>query len=179
MAKEIERRFLVKNDSWKHASGIKYANPHVVKPFDNNYNGLDIIQAYLHTKDSVVRARIVNGRDSYLTVKLPMGGIERLEFEYEIPLEDARTIISHPSTAIIVKRRFKFDFYNAKWEIDEFLGLNSGLVLAEIELKSTDQLFGKPLWIGKSITHVDWYSNHSLARNPYSKWKNTEKDLAP
>lgn len=154
MAKEIERKFLVTNQDWKkEATGILYR------------------QGYLSSvKERTVRVRIINDK-AFITVKGANSGITRLEFEYEIPLDDATvmldTLVEKP---IIEKKRYKIKQGSLTWEIDEFLGDNAGLIVAEIELANEQQTFTKPAWIGQEVSDDQRYYNSNLVLNPYKNW---------
>ncbi len=150
---EIERKFLLKNDNWREgAVGVHYK------------------QAYLNEKgDNTVRVRI-EGEKAKLTIKGKSSNISRLEFEYDIPMEDAEALFSLAKTPIVEKYRYKIMYAGNCWEVDEFLGLNRGLVVAEIELESETQSFEKPDWIGMEVSGDKRYTNANLARKPYCEW---------
>jgi adenylate cyclase len=154
MAQEIERKFLVADATWQQ-----------------NTQGLLYRQGYIPTQDkTTVRVRIAGDR-GFLTVKGPSRGITRSEYEYEIPLADAEAMlqeICHPP--LIEKRRYKLQVNEHIWEVDEFLGDNAGLVLAEIELSSETEFFEKPPWLGPEVSHDRRYRNAYLAQYPYSTW---------
>lgn len=154
MGVEIERKFLLRDERWK-ALG----------------QGVLIRQGYLSSHgDRIVRVRIV-GQKAILTIKGKSQGATRGEWEYPIPLADAEvfldTLCEKP---IIEKFRYRIPHDGMTWEIDEFLGDNAGLVVAEIELEAEDQPFSKPDWIGEDVTHDTRYVNANLLRHPYSKW---------
>ena len=152
--REIERKFLVRGDGWRgRAEPVSYR------------------QGYLaRTSDRVVRVRVA-GNKGLLTVKIKSGVISREEFEYSVPLEDAQAMLSALSPGeIIEKYRYTFEEKGAVWEVDEFLGANSGLIVAEIELKSEDQEFEKPDWLGDEVSRLSRYLNVELAQNPYCTW---------
>lgn len=153
MAIEIEKKFLLKNDKWrKDAEGTFYK------------------QGYLSTKkERTVRVRI-KGDKAYLTIKGPSRGASRLEFEYPIPAEDAREILALCEQPIIEKTRYLVMHNGLKWEIDEFDGVNKGLILAEIELTDENQKFDIPDWIGEEVTGNPDYYNASLIHKPFSSW---------
>ncbi len=159
MYKEIERKFLVRGEGWRgRADPVPYR------------------QGYLaRTADRVVRVRIA-GEQGFLTVKIKSGVISREEFEYSVPLEDARSMLDALSPGeIIEKNRYTFEEKGSVWEVDEFFGANSGLVVAEIELESEDQEFEKPEWLGEEVSRLSRYLNVELARNPYCGWSTGEK----
>ncbi|NLX78143.1 MAG: CYTH domain-containing protein [Clostridiaceae bacterium] len=155
MAKETERKFLVKDDSFKKLSkGILYR------------------QGYLPSGSNItVRVRIIENK-AYLAIKGPSIGLSRLEYEYEIPMEDADEILEKLcDRPIIEKYRYTFEYKGFTWEIDEFLNENQGLVIAEIELKNENQQFPVPDFIGEEVTFDHRYRNSYLARHPYSSWQ--------
>ena len=161
MAQEIERKFLLAGDSWRGlAEGIEYR------------------QGYLcASKERSVRIRIA-GILGFLTIKGATIGAVRSEYEYEIPLTDARSLLNElcPQPQI-EKKRYTIPYRGFTWEIDEFFGLNAGLIVAEIELEAEDQVFARPEWIGKEITGDPRYYNATLCVAPYSSWKTSgEKD---
>ena len=154
MAEEIERKFLVTGNKWKE--GVQ---------------GIHLCQGYLNSaKERTVRVRIA-GEQAWLTVKGPTSGISRSEFEYEIPLAEAKTMLAElAEQPVIEKIRYRIKFADMLWEVDEFLGANRGLVVAEIELTSKDQLFERPNWVGKEVSSDPRYFNSNLARQPYTTW---------
>lgn len=151
---EIERKFLLLNNLWKSgAIGVHYK------------------QAYLNEKgDNTIRVRI-EGNQAKLTIKSKATNISRMEFEYDIPMEDAEKLFLIAKTPAVEKYRYKIEYAGNIWEVDEFLGDNEGLVIAEIELKSENQPFQKPSWIGMEVSGDKRYTNANLARNPYKNWK--------
>jgi adenylate cyclase len=153
MGQEIERKFLVKDDSWRTGAGTL------------------IRQGYLHNEiEGTVRAR-TKGERAYLTIKGSTTGITRLEFEYEIPVEEADQILDELCIKpLIEKTRHELHVGGFKWEVDEFLGENAGLVVAEIELEDESQEFPRPDWLGREVSGDFRYQNASLVKNPYSKW---------
>ena len=160
MPVEIERKFLVKDLSWK----------------DSATSFKDFRQGYFPTGEGVtVRARIAGDR-ARLTIKGPVSGISRAEFEYPIPVEDAIAFLSgfcvHP---VILKRRWYVPFGAFTWEIDEFDGQNKGLIVAEIELDAPDREFPAPPWLGREVSHESRFRNSRLVRHPFSEWTDDEK----
>jgi adenylate cyclase len=155
MHQEIERKFLVKNSGYRH----------FIKP-------LYIHQGFLSTeKERVVRVRI-HGKKAYLTVKGITKGISRAEFEYKIPVADAKNMLENLCIKpTIIKYRYKINVEGFTWEVDEFLGENEGLVIAEIELRSDDQQFPRPDWLGEEVTSDTRYYNANLVKNPFKHWK--------
>ena len=155
MAKEIERKFLVHRELWQ--------------PKDE---GIEIAQGYLAAdKKRAVRVRLA-GDHAWLTVKGPTKGVERLEFEYEIPAADARAMLILCERPWIEKRRYLERCGAHTWEIDCFRGENEGLVVAEIELSAADEMFEHPTWLGAEVSDDSRYLNASLMRLPFSRWRN-------
>jgi adenylate cyclase len=153
MAKEIERKFLVRGEAWRAlATGVEYR------------------QGYLSTvKERTVRVRTV-GRKGFLTVKGITIGASRLEFEYEIPTADADALLEMCEQPLVEKSRYKIPQGDLVWEIDEFAGVNRGLIVAEIELTSEDQAFALPDWIGAEVTGDPRYFNSNLIAHPFTTW---------
>lgn len=156
VAKEIERKFLVVSDRWKAlATGKRYC------------------QGYIATAKvgQSVRVRIA-GNKGYLTIKGPVTGLTRAEFEYEIPQRDAKemleTLCDRP---LIEKTRYRLPLGEVVWEIDEFAGDNAGLTVAEVELTSEHQPFERPDWLGEEVSGQAKYYNASLVKYPYSQWR--------
>ncbi|MDO4191422.1 MAG: CYTH domain-containing protein [Bacteroidales bacterium] len=155
MPKEIERKFLVTNDSYMANSEVHH-----------------IIQGYICSEnDRVVRIRIYDN-DAFLTIKNATIGFSRDEFEYHIPLADAETMLrSICQQPIIEKYRYKFIYEGFIWEIDHFEGDNNGLVIAEIELPNENTTFTLPPFIGKEVTGDTHYYNACLNKHPFNEWK--------
>lgn len=152
MAIEIERKFLVIGNEWRDAPAVFYS------------------QGYLNReKTRTVRVRIA-GEQGFLTIKGISQGISRVEFEYEIPLADARELLLLCEQPLIEKYRRKIPLGGFVWEVDEFLGDNQGLVVAEIELPTEDAIFPTPEWVGEEVTEDARYFNSNLAREPYKHW---------
>ncbi len=112
----------------------------------------------------------VAGELGYLTIKGATTGASRAEFEYEIPLVDAKQLLTLCDGPLIEKYRRKINYEGMLWEVDEFLGENQGLVVAEIELESESQVFAKPDWVGVEVTLDARYYNSNLSAHPFSKW---------
>jgi adenylate cyclase len=155
MGKEIERKFLLRSDDWRE-----------------EVNGSErLVQGYLSRGEhSAVRVRIAGDR-AELNIKHTLDGINRLEFEYQIPVDDAREILEHVALRpLIDKIRFHVVHGNHLWEIDEFYAENTGLVIAEIELEDAGEEFDRPNWLGEEVSDDKRYYNSSLSRRPYSEW---------
>jgi adenylate cyclase len=155
VATEIERKFLVKNDLWK----------------DSVVDESTLKQGYLANLPNVsVRVRIANGR-AMLTIKGASSGIQRAEFEYEIPLGDADAMLEQiAERPFIDKTRYRVESGNHTWELDVFAGENRGLVLAEVELDEADEAFEVPVWAGDEVSEDPRYYNASLVKHPYTQW---------
>jgi CYTH domain-containing protein len=155
MGKEIEKKFLILNDDWRQLG-----------------TGEPYCQGYLNSeKERTVRVRTINNR-GILTIKGPNTGGTRLEYEYDIPFDEAREMLRELCRKpLIEKTRYKIPYEGFIWEVDEFKGENSGLIFAEIELQHEGQEFAKPPWIGKEVTDDSRYYNANLVKNPYSNWK--------
>ena len=153
MAKEIERKFLVKRELFKPTDEGEY-----------------IAQGYLSsTPERTVRVRIKNHR-GYLTIKGTNVRISRSEFEYEIPEADAEELLELCEPSIIVKRRHIINVEGSRWEVDIFEGDNAGLIVAEIELESEESEFAKPEWLGEEVSFDPRYYNSNLSKHPFKLW---------
>jgi adenylate cyclase len=158
MGIEIERKFLVKNDNWRvNAVGKHYC------------------QGYLAKESHVtVRVRIV-GEQGFLTLKGKAQHFARPEYEYPISVIDAQQMLDlwcYPR--VVKKMRYRIPVGDLVWEVDEFLELNQGLVLAEVELTTPDQAITLPEWVGAEVSHKVQYYNSSLAQYPYTSWFQSE-----
>jgi adenylate cyclase len=154
VAREIERKFLVRGESWRAAACA----------------GTPYRQGYLSTvKERTVRVRLA-GAKAYLTVKGVAVGATRDEFEYEIPVEDARHMLDVMCEVAVEKTRWIVPNEGHDWEVDEFGGANAGLVVAEIELEDEAEAFARPPWVAEEVTHDPRYTNASLARAPWRGW---------
>ncbi len=132
-------------------------------------------QGYITANDNrTVRVRIANDQ-AYLTIKGATKGCSRQEFEYPIPIADAHEMLDNLcSTPIIEKHRYIYQYEDHIWEIDEFMGENKGLVIAEIELITENETFALPHFIGKEVTGDSRYYNSNLSKCPYSRWDKEE-----
>ena len=155
MATEIERKYLLKDSSWKEVAD----------------NGTHYSQGYLvGSKHASVRVRI-QGERAFINIKSATIDITRQEFEYEIPLDDAmemlETLCEKP---LISKTRCHIKIENHLWEIDVFDGDNDGLIVAEIELSDKDEPFTKPDWLGTEVSNDERYYNVCLVKHPFKDW---------
>jgi len=154
MGIEIEHKYLIKDDSWRSSAGT----------------GLVCKQGYLvANRTKTVRVRVI-GAKAYLTVKGATIGISRPEYEYEIPVADAEAMLALCESRIIEKTRYYIDHAGMLWEVDVFAGKNHGLIIAEVELESEDQLFERPSWVGEEVSEDVRYYNAYLAFHPFSTW---------
>ena len=154
MTVEIERRFLLADDSWREAAG----EPLVLQ------------QGYLSVeKERTIRVRII-GSQAWLTLKGYISDMTRSEFEYEIPLAHAQAMMADMCSFKMEKYRYRVEFEGFVYEIDEYFGDNAPLIVAEIELSSEDTEFPKPAWLGKEITSDGKFTNAYLSKHPYSSW---------
>ena len=155
MAQEIERKFLVLNDQWRHQvrKQVYYR------------------QGYLNdAKQCSIRVR-VSGDQANLNIKSATLGIQRSEYEYPIPLDEANELLDSFSLGpIIEKTRFFVDIGRHTWEIDVFAGDNEGLIVAEIELGDEHEAFDKPDWVGEEVSDDPRYYNVCLVKHPYKDW---------
>lgn len=155
MATEIEHKYLINKALWETIT------PH---------KSVKITQGYLSTDpNKTLRVRI-KGNEGYITIKSKTIGASRLEFEYEIPLADATEMLNSFCTDVIDKTRHLVMHDNKLWEVDEFTGLNQGLVVAEIELNNEAETYSLPIWVTENITSDRRYANSNLIANPYSTW---------
>lgn len=154
MAKEIERKYLVKLETWKPQG-----------------EGIHFKQGYLNAqKERVVRVRI-EGAKAKLTIKGITTGVTRSEFEYAIPVEDAAILLDNLcEQPLIDKHRHKESHNGKTWEIDVFHGDNEGLVVAEIELASEDETIVLPEWVGEEVSSDPRYFNSNLLKHPFKNW---------
>ena len=156
MALEIERKFLVLDDSYKHEA---FSNSHIRQGYICSERG------------RTVRIRI-RDEHAYITIKGPSlnGGLSRYEFEQEIPFVDGENLMFLCDPGIIDKTRWLVKSGRHTFEVDEFHGDNDGLVVAEVELASEDEPYEKPAFIGQEVTGDRRYYNSQLRRNPYKRW---------
>ncbi len=159
MGMEIERKYLMASDDWRGRA-----------------DGVDYRQGYLSTvKERTVRVRTIADR-GFLTIKGISTGASRREYEYEIPAGEAHEMLDELcERPLIEKRRFEITHAGLIWEIDEFSGDNAGLIIAEVELESEDQLIDFPSWIGEEVTGDPRYFNSSLVANPFSTWSESDR----
>lgn len=162
MPREIERKFLLKTAAWRALA----------------HRHQKMSQGYLAGNERIsVRVRIA-GSEARLNIK--SGGLvaSRHEYEYAIPTDEARELLTHAAGPLIEKTRHWVEHEGFVWEVDEFHGANEGLVVAELELDQEDEAFPHPDWLGDEVTHLRRYYNVCLVEHPYRDWADEEK-LAP
>ena len=160
MALEIERKFLVVSDSWREQVSRRCV----------------MQQGYLAGEGarSSMRVRLEDD-EAHLNIKAAVIGSARAEYDYVIPVGDAREILRTLCIGKLEKTRHYIEQGNLTWEVDEFIGDNAGLVVAEIELSSVDQAFARPDWVGREVTDERRYYNHHLALHPYATWPDADR----
>ncbi|WP_411851748.1 CYTH domain-containing protein [Stenotrophomonas sp. LGBM10] len=161
MGIEIERKFLVTGDGWRTAA-------HAVIPMAQGYIN-DAAALDSGAQKASVRVRIQGGQ-AFLNLKSREIGHTRQEFDYPIPVDDARALLALSVGGLIDKRRHLVEHGGLVWEVDEFLGDNAGLVVAEVELEHADQSIAMPAWVGEEVTDDVRYYNLALAAHPFSRW---------
>jgi adenylate cyclase len=155
MGIEIERKFLVNKEKWDQ----------VKKEKQSLYR-----QGYIVSDpEKTVRIRLTD-KEAFLTIKGLTVGISRAEFEYSIPVADAQQMLDGLCGSVVNKIRNFITHDNKLWEVDEFVGDNEGLIVAEIELGSEEETFSLPDWVSVEVTSEKKYSNSNLAKNPYKTW---------
>ena len=156
MPLEIERKFLVNKAQWQKLA---------------KFSGEIYRQGYLLTDpQKTIRVRQTPDK-GFLTIKGLSVGATRAEFEYEIPFSEAQELLDQFSVSELSKIRYKIIFDDKLWEVDEFLGENEGLIIAEIELQSEDEIFTIPDWLENEVTGEEKFYNSNLTLNPYKNWK--------
>ncbi|GAB2544988.1 CYTH domain-containing protein [Rhodanobacter koreensis] len=166
MGIEIERKFLLRDERWR--ADIERSEP--------------IAQGYLVSAQALrdgsarasVRARLA-GEQAWLNIKAATVGIERAEFEYAIPVSDARVLLATLCDGVLEKVRHHVRVDGTLFEVDEFLGDNSGLIVAEVELSAVDAPFPRPAWLGREVSTLTRYYNVNLIAHPYRQWSPAER----
>lgn len=155
MGKEIERKFLLNHTKWQKLKKL---------------NGKHFKQGYISTNpNKTIRVRIAETQ-AWLTIKGRSVGASRLEYEYEIPLDEASELLENFSESTLEKTRYEIIYQGKLWEVDVFAGENEGLIVAEIELSSEDEHFELPDWIAEEVTHEKKYYNSNLTIHPFKNW---------
>ena len=159
MATEIERKFLVTGE-YKHLA----------------HSRLHLTQGYIASGSRTVRVRMSDDR-AWLTIKgrSTDDGLSRIEWEKEISQSEARELLPLVEGALIDKYRYLVEYRGHTFEVDEFLGENEGLTIAEVELSSVDEAYERPEWLGREVTGERRFYNSHLIEHPYSAWSNEER----
>lgn len=159
MAHEIERKFMVVGE-YKHLA----------------HSSMHLVQGYIASGRRTVRVRLSDDR-AWLTIKGPSrdGGLTRYEWEHPIEAKEAMELLHLAEGALIDKRRWLVNYEGHTFEVDEFAGQNEGLVIAEVELRSADEEFATPVWLGREVTGERRFYNSHLRSHPYSEWSDEEK----
>lgn len=164
MPVEIERKFLVTNDSWRDAVS----------------RSLRMRQGYLGGVEGKASMRVrLNGLEARLNIKAAVVGTTRAEYDYPMPAADAEEILRTLCVGRVDKTRCIVEHQGNTWEIDEFEGDNAGLIVAEIELEDASQTFARPGWLGQEVTEQRRYYNHALALQPYCSWAQVQTRRSP
>jgi CYTH domain-containing protein len=157
MGIEIERKFLVEGDAWRVGASPSR-----------------IVQGFLsRDPERIVRVRLRDG-EAFLTIKGKGSGLARVEVEVAIPAEEARQLLPLCLPPLIEKTRHLVTWAGHLWEIDEFYGDNAGLVVAEVELATEDEIFERPPWLGQEVSEDFRYSNAALSERPWRDWRSDE-----
>jgi len=166
MGIEIERKFLLRDDSWRSAvtRSERMSQGYLV--------GVQALHAG-HARASV-RVREANGQ-AWLNIKAATEGIARTEFDYPIPPDDAATMLATLCDGVLQKIRHYLPLDHVTFEIDEFLGDNAGLVVAEVELPAVDAPFPRPAWLGREVSALTRYYNVNLMARPYRDWSPAQR----
>ena len=155
MGQEIERKYLIKPEKWQALE----------KPAGDHYR-----QGYLLTDpQKTIRVRVTDTK-AFFTIKDLSVGATRAEYEYEIPVQEAKELLDKFAVSELSKIRYKILYKGKLWEIDEFLGDNEGLIVAEIELQNESETFDTPEWVDREVTEDAKYYNSNLTMYPYCKW---------
>ena len=159
MPREIERKFLLQNDDWRALA----------------QRSVRMSQGYLASGGRVsVRIRIA-GDEAHLNMKVGGLAASRAEYEYPVPVADARELLALADGPLIDKTRHFVEHGGFEWEVDEFHGDNSGLIVAELELAREDEPFPRPPWLAKEVTQLVRYYNVCLVKHPYRAWTEAER----
>lgn len=155
MAIETERKFLVSKEKWQQL---------------DKGECIFYKQGYISSEPAkTIRVRISVDK-AFLTIKGNTTGASRAEFEYEIPVADANELFNNFCISSVAKNRYEIHHAGKIWEVDEFLEENEGLLVAEIELQSENELFDLPAWVSEEVTEESKYYNANLASHPFKKW---------
>ncbi|MCX7514936.1 CYTH domain-containing protein [Frateuria sp. STR12] len=169
MPVEIERKFLVASDAWRNtiARSERIAQGYLV-------GAKALHEGHARASVRVRRA----GERAWLNVKSATLGIERAEFEYPMPLADAEAMLGSLCDGVLEKIRHHVEVDGTLFEVDEFLGDNAGLVVAEVELPAADAPFPRPAWLGREVSALGRYYNVNLIAHPFGRWSEAERTAA-
>ena len=166
MGIEIERKFLLRDDSWRAQ----------VERSEHLAQGYLVGAAALAAGLARASVRVRRAGDgAWLNIKAARSGIERAEYDYAIPPDDADALLATLCDGVLSKRRHHVRVGGALFEIDEFLGDNAGLVVAEVELPRADAPFPRPPWLGREVSALVRYYNVNLIAHPYARWTPAER----
>ena len=169
MAVEIERKFLLASDAWRQA----------IVHRERIAQGYLVGAQALHEGHARASVRVRRaGERAWLNIKSATLGIERAEFEYPVPLEDAESMLASLCDGVLEKIRHHVEVDGTLFEIDEFLGDNAGLVVAEVELPAADAPFPRPAWLGREVSALGRYYNVNLLAHPFARWSDAERTAA-
>jgi adenylate cyclase len=169
MATEIERKFLLADERWRAA---------VIRSIPMAQGYLVGAQA-LHEGHAQASVRVRQaGDEAWLNVKSVTLGIERAEFEYPLPLADARAMLASLCDGVLEKTRHHVEVDGTLFEVDEFAGDNAGLIVAEVELPAADAPFPRPPWLGREVSALPRYYNINLIAHPFARWSDAERVAA-
>jgi adenylate cyclase len=169
MAVEIERKFLLANDAWRQA---------IVRS-ERIAQGYLVGARALHEGHARASVRVRRtGEQAWLNIKSATLGIERAEFEYAVPADDAEAMLATLCDGVLEKIRHHVEVDDTLFEIDEFLGDNAGLVVAEVELPAADAPFPRPAWLGREVSALGRYYNVNLIAHPFARWSEAERTAA-
>ena len=169
MGIEIERKFLPANDHWRSAVT---RSTHIAQGYLVGVRAL---------RDGTTRASVrvrIGGEQAWLNIKSAEIGIARAEYEFPLPLADARSMLDTLCDGVLEKTRHHVDVDGWLFEIDEFLGENAGLTVAEVELPAIDASFPRPAWLGREVSNLVRYYNVNLIEYPFTRWNDTERDAS-
>jgi adenylate cyclase len=167
MGIEIERKFLLASDDWR--TDVSQSK-HIAQGYLVDVRAL---------REGMARASVrvrISGEQAWLNIKSVELGIARAEYELPLPLADARTMLATLCDGVLEKTRHHVEIDGWLFEVDEFLGDNAGLVVAEIELPAQDAAFPRPSWLGREVSNLARYYNVHLIEHPYAKWNEAERD---
>lgn len=169
MGIEIERKFLLANDHWRAAIT---RSAHIAQGYLVGVRAL---------RDGTTRASVrvrISDEQAWLNIKSAELGIARAEYEFPLPLVDARSMLDTLCDGVLEKTRHHVDVDGWLFEIDEFLGENCGLTVAEIELPAVDASFPRPAWLGREVSNLERYYNVNLLEHPFTQWSVVERDAS-